>query len=96
MCGISGIFNPTLKKINQIEIINKILKVQKLRGPDNSAMWNSNCGKVTLGHNRLSIIDLSDSANQPFVSTDKRIVITFNGEIYNFQEIRERLLKKKN
>lgn len=95
MCGISGIFNPTLKKINQIEIINKILKVQKLRGPDNSAMWNSNCGKVTLGHNRLSIIDLSDSANQPFVSTDKRIVITFNGEIYNFQEIRERLLKKK-
>ncbi len=94
MCGISGIYNPSLKKINQIEIINKILKVQKLRGPDNCGVWNSKCGKVTFGHNRLSIIDLTENANQPFVSNDKRIVITFNGEIYNFQEIRQQLLKK--
>ena len=94
MCGISGIFYPSLKKINQIEIINKILKVQKLRGPDNCGVWNSKCGKVTFGHNRLSIIDLTENANQPFVSNDKRIVITFNGEIYNFQEIRQQLLKK--
>ena len=95
MCGISGIFNPSTKKINQIETINKILKLQKSRGPDNTALWTSSCGKVTFGHNRLSIIDLTNNSNQPFVSIDKRIVITFNGEIYNFIEIREQLLKKK-
>lgn len=95
MCGISGIFNPSTKKINQIETINKILKLQKSRGPDNTALWTSSCGKVTFGHNRLSIIDLTNNSNQPFVSIDKRIVITFNGEIYNFLEIREQLLKKK-
>jgi asparagine synthase (glutamine-hydrolysing) len=95
MCGISGIFNPSTKKINQIETINKILKLQKSRGPDNTGVWTSSCGKVTFGHNRLSIIDLTNNSNQPFVSIDKRIVITFNGEIYNFLEIREQLLKKK-
>lgn len=95
MCGISGIFNPSLKKINQIDTINKILKLQKLRGPDNTGLWNSICGKITFGHNRLSIIDLTSDANQPLVSNDKKIVITFNGEIYNYLEIKDQLLKKK-
>lgn len=61
----------------------------KHRGPDASSFW---CGHgVSLGHNRLSIIDLSEEANQPMWDNEKKIVITYNGEIYNFPELREQL-----
>ena len=54
-------------------------------------MWSSEDRKIYLEHNRLSIIDLSKNANQPFVSKDKNFVITFNGEIYNYKEIKKEL-----
>ena len=50
--------------------------------------------RVMLGHNRLSILDLSKAGNQPMQSDDKRYIITFNGEIYNFQKLRKELIKK--
>jgi len=66
--------------------------VTKHRGPDDSGVFISK--KWTLGHNRLSIIDLSQAGHQPMFSTDKKFAIIYNGEIYNWREIRSELEKK--
>lgn len=94
MCGISGVYNPQQKEIFSINIIKKIINLQKKRGPDADGLWRSKCNITTFGHNRLSIIDLSENAKQPFISQDTDFVITFNGEIYNYKEIRDQLIKK--
>ena len=94
MCGISGILDFKNKEINTKKIIRKIIDYQINRGPDNNDIWQSQCKKITLGHNRLSIIDLTKDANQPFISTDKRYVITFNGEIYIIKKLKMLSLKK--
>ena len=94
MCGISGVYNYLNKSIPSKSIIEKILKLQKKRGPDSNGIWESKCKKVIFGHNRLSIIDLSNRANQPFVSDDKKYSVTFNGEIYNYKELKIELTKK--
>lgn len=94
MCGISGVFNFLGRDINSRKSVEKILDLQNNRGPDNKNIWFSEDKKIYLGHNRLSIIDLSNHANQPFISKDKDYVITFNGEIYNYKEIRKELEKK--
>ena len=88
MCGIAGIIGECAEK----EILLNMLKAQKHRGPDNTGTFIIE-DKVVLGHNRLSIIDLSIEANQPFLSEDKRFVIVFNGEIYNYLELKEELKK---
>ena len=59
------------------------------RGPDNQGLWVSDGGNVVLAHRRLSIIDISDEAKQPMVSYDGRYMITYNGEIYNYSELRD-------
>jgi len=64
------------------------------RGPDGHGEWQSQDGKVWLGHRRLSIIELSELGAQPMVSHDGRLVVTFNGEIYNYRELREELLRR--
>jgi asparagine synthase (glutamine-hydrolysing) len=61
------------------------------RGPDHAGIWSSQDGQVCLGHRRLSIIDLSAAANQPFRLPAHRMVIVFNGEIYNYRELRRML-----
>ena len=94
MCGISGIYNSFNKDINSRRIIEKIIKLQDKRGPDGSGIWQSNCNKITFGHNRLAIIDLSEKAKQPFVSKNNNLIITFNGEIYNYKEIKKELTQK--
>ena len=93
MCGIVGLAseNKNLKKISNR--FSKSLDTLKHRGPDNYEIWESKNKKVFLGHTRLSILDISTKANQPFSYRD-RYIITFNGEIYNFQELSE-ILKKK-
>ena len=58
------------------------------RGPDSSGAWFSAEGRVAIGHRRLYIFDLSDAGNQPMVSGDGRLVVVFNGEIYNYRELR--------
>ena len=93
MCGISGIYNFLDTQIEKKRIIQKILKIQHERGPDDSGIWESSCKKICFGHNRLSIIDLSKRASQPFVSIDEKYTITFNGEIYNYKEIKQELVK---
>ncbi|RTY92259.1 asparagine synthase (glutamine-hydrolyzing) [Flavobacterium sp. GT3R68] len=85
MCGIAGI----LGKQSNSDTILAMLEAQKHRGPDATNVWNDD--KIVLGHNRLSIIDLSDEANQPMISNCGDYRIIFNGEIYNYLELKEQL-----
>ena len=85
MCGIAGILGKDAKS----NVIDDMLIVQHHRGPDFTDKWLEE--GVALGHNRLSIIDLSNSANQPFFDESKRYTIVFNGEIYNYIELRKKL-----
>ncbi len=88
MCGIAGIFG--LENMPDAEILTgKMLAEMAHRGPNAEGVWKGE--NVVLGHRRLSIIDLSSGANQPFHSYDGRYTLVFNGEIYNFQEIKNQL-----
>lgn len=82
MCGIAGIINHS----NSSVVIQKMTDRLKHRGPDAEGFFiNPN---MALGHRRLSIIDLSDKGSQPMFSTDKRFVLVFNGEIYNYRDVK--------
>lgn len=83
MCGIAGILGHVPGRLDQME---RMLQAQKHRGPD--ALEFLNLGAVALGHNRLSIIDLDEAANQPFCSEEGRYTLIFNGEIYNYLELK--------
>lgn len=89
MCGILGTAN--LRAPVARGVIDRGLRRLRHRGPDGSGTWYSGCGRVGLAHSRLAVIDLSDAADQPMVSGDGRHVIVFNGEIYNFLELRQEL-----
>jgi len=90
MCGIAGIIDPTLSRNRGDCLLRKMLESIRHRGPDNSSTWVDM--PVLLGHNRLSIIDLSDDANQPMEFDD--LMIVYNGEVYNYLEIKDDLIKK--
>lgn len=92
MCGIAGILslNPGEVSLGRLK---KMTDSIAHRGPDGEGHWKSEDGKVGFGHRRLSIIDLSVHANQPMLYMN-RYAITYNGEIYNYLELRERLLKQ--
>ena len=83
MCGIIGIAtnNPLATSENWVQ---KGLKKLDHRGPDATGIWASNEKRVTFGHTRLSIIDLDQRSNQPFKRSDLGLVITYNGELYNY------------
>lgn len=89
MCGIAGICRQagiSQADINQVKQMNTL---QKHRGPDAEGLFSDSC--VVLGHRRLAIIDLSIDGKQPFASDDGRYQLVFNGEIYNYLELREEL-----
>lgn len=90
MCGICGIYDTLTSADNKQAVIDGMLKVQHHRGPDGSFSWQGE-HDICFGHNRLKIIDLSDDANQPMHYMHYSIV--FNGEVYNYLEIRETLIK---
>ena len=85
MCGIAGIASNEKNKISEI---STLLKYLKNRGPDASKIFNVN-DKLVLGHTRLSIIDINDRSSQPMLSRSKRNIIAFNGEIYNYKELKK-------
>ncbi len=95
MCGVAGIFayHYAAPPVDQKEL-RTIRDHMTARGPDGRGEWYSENGRVSLGHRRLAIIDLSDNAAQPMTSADGRLVISFNGEIYNYQALR-RVLEQK-
>ena len=92
MCGIGGKIEFKEENFIEKDFLLKINKFQKHRGPNASGIWISKNKKIGLSHTRLSILDVSKKANQPFINTD--YVLTFNGEIYNFKEIKIILEKK--
>jgi asparagine synthase (glutamine-hydrolysing) len=88
MCGIAGFIDASLSPAKAETLITDMLRVTAHRGPDFSGHWSE--FPVVLGHNRLSIIDLVEASNQPMHYQD--YVISFNGEIYNYLEIKAELL----
>ncbi|MEO6719727.1 MAG: asparagine synthase (glutamine-hydrolyzing) [Ferruginibacter sp.] len=101
MCGIAGIISPNTLLVGK-ERINKMTDSIAHRGPDGEGYWIDPEGTTVLGHRRLAIIDLSRAAAQPMqlaprgmaVLNEPRFTITYNGEIYNYIEIRDELYKK--
>ncbi len=94
MCGICGFVNKNATNIDQIKKnIFGMLSVLNHRGPDNSGHWISDDNNIVLGHTRLSIIDLSSNGNQPMLSKNNRIVISYNGETYNHINLRKGFIK---
>lgn len=90
MCGICGIirFDEEAPEENEVK---KMMHLQKHRGPDDEGVFFED--NIGLGFVRLSILDLSEAGHQPMLSNDKRFVIVFNGEIFNYIELRENLKK---
>lgn len=91
MCGIAGFCNLTGDWKSNIDRMNKRMKH---RGPDASGSWIAETGDVVFGHQRLSIVDLSLNGAQPMKSHSGRYVIAFNGEIYNYKKIADKLIKE--
>lgn len=95
MCGIAGILNAEPGPLAELETTLRALnRAQRHRGPDDEGVWVSPEGRAGLAHVRLSILDLSPAGHQPMGTPDGRFQITFNGEIYNFRELREELSRE--
>jgi asparagine synthase (glutamine-hydrolysing) len=92
MCGIAGIYayHYAANAVDRTEL-QRIRDHMAARGPDGLGEWYSQSERVGLGHRRLSIIDLSERGAQPMVSADGKLVVTFNGEIYNYRALRASL-----
>ncbi|MFL2502360.1 MAG: asparagine synthase (glutamine-hydrolyzing) [Luminiphilus sp.] len=95
MCGIAGIiqFGTPNQQVADVrtktrDSVSRMCLLQAHRGPDMEGIWQSDDGKCTLGHRRLSIIDLSDAGQQPMTDRSGRYHITFNGEIYNYRVLK--------
>ena len=88
MCGISGYINLDGEKISHT-MLKSMNDAISHRGPDGEGFWIEN--EVGLAHRRLSILDLSDAGAQPMMSFNKRFVISYNGEIYNFKDLEKEL-----
>ena len=90
MCGIAGIIGPG----GDSHLLRAMLSVQEHRGPDGEGCWQAELGQdrqVRLGHRRLSILDLSEAGAQPMADAGGDFVLTYNGEIYNYLEVRAEL-----
>src|SRR5438876_8988914 len=91
MCGISGALQAGLSRDAWQTRLQKMAWAIRHRGPDDAGVWYDIEAGVGLAHRRLSIVDLSPAGHQPMHSACGRFVIVFNGEIYNYQEIRKAL-----
>ena len=93
MCGFAGLWD--LKKRYQsqelITTVKKMCETLKSRGPDDDDIWLDKKNNFCFGHRRLSIIEISNLGRQPMISRNKRFVIAYNGEIYNYREIKGEL-----
>jgi asparagine synthase (glutamine-hydrolysing) len=88
MCGIAGILGA--RAVNAVAV-QAMTDVMAHRGPDGEGQWISDDGRVCFGHRRLAIIDITEKSAQPMLSADGALTITFNGEIYNYKELRTEL-----
>lgn len=93
MCGIVGIFNYGTAPRDDRATLESMRDAMSHRGPDDAGVWQSDDRRVTLGHRRLSIIDLSPAGHQPMSNEDGSLWVTFNGEIYNHAALRRDVVK---
>ena len=95
MCGVTGFidWNNSDSRDISASVLTKMNNALMHRGPDSSGIWFDASQKVFLGHTRLSILDLSEHGHQPMTSNSGRFCISFNGEIYNHQNIRKKIEK---
>lgn len=91
MCGIAGVFSFTGKALSHKDHLEKSIETLSRRGPDYTGFYES--PHCLLGHKRLSIIDTSSSSHQPMSDQQNRYTIVFNGEVYNYQELKEEHLQ---
>jgi asparagine synthase (glutamine-hydrolysing) len=92
MCGITGFLGDNrLRREEALVVLQGMTDAIRHRGPDADGFWQNPDGRVNFGHRRLSILDLSPTGEQPMVSPDGQQVLIFNGEIYNFPELRTEL-----
>jgi asparagine synthase (glutamine-hydrolysing) len=96
MCGLAGIFAKNIDPIAMQNIVREMALAINYRGPDSSGEWVDTDIGLGLAHRRLSIIDLSPEGHQPMLSASGRYVIAFNGEIYNYVNLKKELLRDKN
>ena len=89
MCGVVGLLNA--KSTDLPHQISRMVQAIRYRGPDDHGVWCDAAVGLGLGHARLSILDLSPEGHQPMVSASGRYVLSYNGEVYNFAELRCRL-----
>jgi asparagine synthase (glutamine-hydrolysing) len=94
MCGVAGILERRQDAPELRAELDAGLAVLERRGPDGEGRWFSTDARVALGHRRLSIIDLSERGAQPMCNADGTLVVTFNGEIYNYRALRRELEAK--
>jgi asparagine synthase (glutamine-hydrolysing) len=94
MCGIAGFVETRGSRSSDAlrELVGRMVDVLRHRGPDDQGTWVDARRGVALGHDRLSVIDLSDAGRQPMVSAGSRYVLSYNGEIYNHEALRDQLL----
>jgi len=92
MCGLAGIFRyrPTAAPVARDELV-RIRDAMRNRGPDGEGLWISPNAEIGLAHRRLAIIDLSENGAQPMATSDGNLRVVFNGEIYNYRELRREL-----
>ncbi len=95
MCGIAGIYAPKTDPALLTLAIERMVEAQNHRGPDARGIYVDAENGCALGHNRLSIIDLSSAGHQPMANVGERQIISYNGEVYNFQELRSQLSDKR-
>ena len=91
MCGICGVFQSGNESCISAPVLEAMCDSLQHRGPDSGGVWIDEAAGVALGHRRLAIIDLSPTGSQPMHSADNRWVIVYNGEIYNYQDLRTEL-----
>ena len=91
MCGIVGLVDHNLSCNGLITVLNDMSASIFHRGPDSKGLWSSNDCRIGLAHQRLKVLDLSDSGHQPMISKSGRYVLSYNGEVYNYTEIRQQL-----
>ena len=92
MCGFAGFIDNSLQSNVLLDVqLKKMAEAISHRGPDDQGFWADKNIGIGLAHTRLSIIDLTEAGSQPMQSVSNRFIVSFNGEIYNHQEIRKKL-----
>ncbi len=94
MCGIAGVVRTRGGRPIRRPVVDAMTDAMSHRGPDGRGIWASDDGLAVLGHRRLAIVDLSNAGRQPMGNADGTIQVTFNGEIYNFRQLRSELEAK--